>query len=279
MLIVAALLGIYAFTRMRLKMLHKNNEVLKNAVDVAVSSLNETLKALQHSNAQKDKLFSILSHDMRSPINNLITVLQHTESDIMNRENISQALLEVKKDATTIQKTLDNLLNWSMLQMGKKQASKNALKMHSFLKSHIKLYNKLAQDKSIHVSTQCDADIVIEADRNQMAVIFRNFIDNAIKFTPHHGTIIIGVIKFPFYYTLYVANSGNPISQNAIDRILDSQEICTTLGTNNEKGTGLGLQLCKEFILSMNSRLEISVNNENRYTVFSFNLAREVQTE
>ena len=258
--------------RIRTRMLQKKNQKLEATVQAAVSNLEQTLNALQDSNAQKDKLFSIIAHDLKSPINNLISVLQHTENNLLSTEDVTVTLKEVKKDATVIQKTLDNLLNWSLLQMGIKHFRKEKIKMLSFLTTHTKLYSKLAKEKHIDIHLDCDKSIVIEADRNQLSLIIRNFIDNAIKFTPPNGTITAGVQQKFFTYKIFVSNTGPAISEAAINKILYSGEMSSTPGTAKEKGTGLGLQLCKEFITNLNSRLEIYIS-EDQQTVFAFEIA------
>lgn len=258
--------------KIRTRLLQKKNQKLEETVQAAVSNLEQTLNALQDSNAQKDKLFSIIAHDLKSPINNLISVLQHTENNLLTAEDVTKTLKEVKKDATVIQKTLDNLLNWSLLQMGIKHFRKEKIKVLSFLTIHTKLYSKLAKEKNIDIRIECDKSIVIEADRNQLSLIIRNFIDNAIKFTPPNGTITAGVQQKFFTYKIFVSNTGPAISEAAINKILYSGEMSSTPGTAKEKGTGLGLQLCKEFITNLNSRLEIYIS-EDQQTVFAFEIA------
>lgn len=229
----------------------------------------EKLKKL---NAFKDKLFSVVSHDLRSPIDNLIRVTEFVENDLLTIEKVRQMVNHIKGHAELLRSTLDSILGWSLLQMGHVHDPVD-ISIKAFLQEQLSLHTLPAIKKQINIHLECPADVHLSVDRDQLSLIVRNFMDNAVKFTPTGGTITIGVSEHNDTCTLFVSNSGKGIDEYAIRRILSSNDMQTNLGTANERGMGVGLQLCKEFIKNMGSKLQIE-STEGVMTTFSFNVKK-----
>jgi signal transduction histidine kinase len=254
-----------------LELIKERNAYLEEKIHEHTKELKAAVQELKSSNTIKDKLFSIIAHDLRSPIYNLSTMLQFSDNNQVDPEDMRQLLKGIRKDTENVQNTLDNLLNWALTQMKMSLYNPEYIVISSFLQRHLSMYQALIQKKNILSNIFCEEDIRILADKNQLSLIIRNLIDNAVKFTPPQGTIEIGAKKEGSAAIIYVANSGKELSAETIGRILDTEEVGSSFGTANEKGTGLGLQLCKEFIRNMGSQLKIE-RREEGMTIFSFEI-------
>lgn len=263
-----------------IKIIKERNEYLEEKIKERTTELQLANDKLKVSSSFKDKLFSIIAHDMRTPLSSLRMALQLADLRQISTETLYRLLENIKKNTEQVQKTMDNLLNWSISQMNLQNFKPELIHVSSFLEEHIDLYATLAADKEINTNLVCPDIISITADRNQLSLIIRNLMDNAVKFTPAGGIIDFGFEKIDDKYFLYVQNSGEVVSKQTIEKILanDKSPMETSFGTANEKGTGLGLQLCKEFIKNINSQLEIRNGEVNgiRTTVFCFQINSDI---
>jgi signal transduction histidine kinase len=256
-----------------LNLIKERNVYLEQKIGERTEEIQQVNERLKESNGFKDKLFSIIAHDMRSPLSSLKGVLQLADRDLLKPEDISRLLTRVRLNTEQVQKTMDNLLNWSISQMNLQQYQPEVICIEEFLVDHLSIYEILAWNKEILTSISCSKDVYVLADRNQLSLIVRNLIDNAVKFTPKGGVINMGVKYRDGNALLYVGNSGEAIKTETIAKILGTNtNLGTSYGTAQEKGTGLGLQLCKEYIRNLNSELMIEGFDEEISTVFSFYL-------
>jgi signal transduction histidine kinase len=253
------------------KLIKERNEFLEENIAERTQELLVVNNELKLSNDFKNKLFSIISHDMRSPLSSLAMVLQVAEKNLIEPESFAKMLSNIRKNTQQVQNIMDNLLNWSIAQMNLQKYTPEEFLLNDFLKEQLALYENLAAVKNINTQVICADNLYVYADRNQLSLIIRNLVDNAIKFTPQNGLIELG-IKDDF--TFYIGNSGIPISNESINNILgDFDGLKSSNGTNNERGTGLGLRLCIEYIKNFDSKLNItSLQTDNLNTIFSFKL-------
>ena len=209
-------------------------------------ALNASI-ALKAANDSKTQLLSILSHDLRSPLNSIQSFLEVlVDYDMAENEKteITQSLLRETKNTQVM---LFNLLSWTKSQMeGGMKVNLNALKLSEVIEACLKLQHSAALEKMITISNQTDPEVCVLADLDMLKLVVRNLLNNAIKFTRPGGEIKIKSEIKDGQGRLIVQDNGIGISPEQ-QKELFSMESSSTYGTNNEKGVGLGLMLCKEF--------------------------------
>ena len=227
---------------------------------------------LTELNVAKDKLFSIIAHDLRNPINALmgmIEIVLHKldENDTQSAKRLLKVILNATKNTSNL---LENLLHWSCLQTGRiafDPVQCNFLELVNEVIDFLKIYYS---KKSISIHVAVNPNLNLHADYYMLETILRNLISNAIKYSHEKGTIRISAIKTDDYVEVSIGDEGVGISKENLDKLFDDYNY-TTLGTDKEKGTGLGLILCKEFVKKHNG--EMYVNSEvNKGTTFTFTL-------
>jgi len=207
--------------------------------------------ALKASNEVKNKLFSIISHDLRSPLNSLMSILTLKDVDALSLDEIKYLLDENRKNIETINTTLNNLLHWSKSQMDGIKTEPVAFDISMLIDELMLVYMPLIQEKGIQTQMNLQAGLKVYADQDQVKLILRNLIDNAIKFT----------------------TKGNELGCS-LKQVKNKVEICLynqtndTSGIFNNGGTGLGLQLCREYVSNNGSELEISCGEGKVYFCF-----------
>jgi signal transduction histidine kinase len=252
-----------------LELVSKLNVVLENKVALRTTELNETLSDLRDSNAIKDRLFSMVTHDVRSPVGNLYNMICMLESNVMTQKDFNDMLPLIKEDTAQLMNNLTKLLRWASGQITHTVFRPELVNLSRFFEEHVDMYKYLAYVKRIEIKIVCDEGMVVYVDPNYLSVVYRNLIDNAIKFTPPGGEVEMGCRGMNGMYMLYLKNSGTPLSQEKIDTILSTNEGPTVAADGSS--TGLGLQLCKEFLIRLGSSLMIK-NEPDTGVLFYFML-------
>jgi signal transduction histidine kinase len=223
--------------------------------NIETKSLNTSLESnnnkLYELNATKDKFFSIIAHDLRNPLGSFreITKLLYDEYSSFE-ENEKLDLIKMMKDSSNqVFNLLENLLEWSQTQKGKIQFNPTENDLKALIEYSTQLLKLTASKKQISLVNKVPEKISIFADAALLNTILRNLISNAIKFSPMLAKVEIGLSDNPpsGFAQLYVRDSGLGMSKEVLDRLFRIDENIITIGTNGEKGTGLGLILCKEF--------------------------------
>lgn len=216
--------------------------------------LNEKLadseENLSNSNAAKDKFFSILSHDLRSPLAGLLglTELINNYADNFSRDDLARYGKDVHKAAKNIHKLLENLLEWSRLHTGKISFEPENINFSELVLGILELMRQNAGQKKINIENNFPGGIEINADPNMLNSIIRNLVSNAIKFTEPGGKIIIDFDSSDGYYKLTVTDNGVGMKEEDLKKLFKIDEQQSKIGTSKEKGSGLGLILAKEFV-------------------------------
>ncbi len=218
-------------------------------------ALKKSEAELRESNATKDKFFSIIAHDLKSPFNSMLGF-----SEILN-ENFDEYSTEKKKRFIWIineglqntLKLLENLLQWSQSQKSIINFNPEKINLYLIVKEICDLLNQSAEKKSIQLINRIAENIYVEADKNMLAIIIRNLLSNAIKYTHKHGEVTIKTFLVPNenniqYVGISVSDTGVGIPKETQSKLFDIGENTSTKGTEKETGTGLGLILCKEFV-------------------------------
>ena len=243
--------------------------------------LKKSEKELRALNAQKDRFFSLLAHDLRSPIGNFLQIseLLKLNYEELSNEQVHGFFDNLHSLADGTFKLLDNLLMWSRSQLGRLEIETQAIELYKVGEDIAYLFEENLQSKNIQFKNELPVDLVVMNDMNIIQTLFRNLIGNAIKFSYSGGEITIASkteinkLNNSEYYIISVKDNGVGIPKDKIEKIFDMNEDYTTLGTENEKGTGLGLILCKELIEKNGERIWVG-SEEGKGTMFCFTLKR-----
>lgn len=247
----------------------KNHLELKKSRDI-IQSQNCNLNEL---NATKDKFFSIIAHDLKNPISNFrdITKVLVENQDSFSKSEISEYLSMLNNSADSLFGLLENLLEWSRSQRGIIKYEPVHLDFTYLANNVISLSLPLAQAKKIELYSTVPEHFIIDADVNMINTVLRNLVSNAIKFTDENGRIEISATDHEHYSEFSVSDSGVGISQENLKKLFHIAENFSTLGTSNEKGTGIGLILCKEFVDKHGGRIwaesEYGVGTKFSFTI------------
>lgn len=234
--------------------LRKNYEREKQNAEEKANKIDIQNINLEQLNQKKDKLFSIIAHDLQSPLNSIITTLHLiAEYDLEEEEKkmLGDELLTLTKNTSSL---LTNLLTWSKLQMDGKGVRLSTENVHDAVERVLTIQRLMADKKSVSIVSRVDPNVYITADHNMLELIIRNLINNSIKFTPSGGHIEISLRIQENNCHLMIADNGIGIDPSHHDEIF-SLKTQSTFGTNNEKGIGLGLVLCKELLTLQNGEL------------------------
>ncbi len=247
----------------------QKNELLIHHIQIDIQK--ESLKKL---NSLKDKLFSIISHDLRSPLTTLQGFIHMLSTFKAINESEQKMILERVDERLSLSlDLLDNLLLWTSSQMNQLKIEPAPHQLLPLVDENIRLLKILADKKQINLERKVSAGIQIYADLNMTKSVLRNLISNAIKFTPEGGRIDVEASTRNGYVEISVRDSGIGIPQEQQKKLFSGLEHFSTPGTNNEKGTGLGLILCKEFVENNHGRIWVT-SKKSEGSTFAFTLPR-----
>ena len=238
--------------------------------------LKTTREKLARSNAAKDMFFSIIAHDLKNPFHALLgfSELLLYSFDTLSKDKAIKYIQNIHNSGTNLYKLLENLLQWSRLQTGSMESNQKDINLLTILEKCLGTLNPNYTIKNINIVKNIDPDIQIFADPDMSELILRNLIANAIKYTRDGGEILIDSKPIENFVEIAVSDNGMGIKAEDIPKLFEIDEKHSTLGTSNERGTGLGLILCKEFI-DLN-RGEIWVESEiGKGSIFKFTLPTE----
>gem|GEM_PF-1559311 len=217
-------------------------------------------------NATKDKLFAILSHDLRGPIDNLRGYLTLHNWGALRPDEFDASARSLGERLNYLQTMLDNVLNWALSQMNGMQAQMNTSAVAPVIDHELTLLKPIAEAKGIELTSQIPTEAQLWIDKNHLAIIIRNLLQNALKFTPAGGAVCIGYSQTRTHQTIDVTDTGIGMSEVIL---ADTFRITPNSrpGTANEPGTGLGLVLVKELVMANGGQITV-VSEEGRGTTF-----------
>jgi signal transduction histidine kinase len=227
---------------------------------------------LERLNQVKDKFFSIISHDLRSPINALAGLLDLLDKGAVKPEELSRHIHELKTRFNHTRTLLNNLLDWTLLQMDKLNLQAARIDLHKIAEENIQLLGSVPT-KKISMFNLIPPDTIAFADSNTVNLVIRNLMTNAIKFTNDGGEVRITADDRGNEWFVSVSDNGVGMNPDVIKILFDKTAPYTTRGTANEKGTGLGLILCKEFVEKNGGRIFVE-SEEGKGSKFSFTLPK-----
>ncbi|MBP8791934.1 MAG: transporter substrate-binding domain-containing protein [Lutibacter sp.] len=207
----------------------------------------------------KDKLFSIIAHDLRSPFNSILGF-----SDLLINATINTDIEKAKSFATMINTSakntlvlLDNLLNWSKSQSGKIKFEQVSLNLKPIIIEIFDILKSTADIKYITLNYDNSIEVDVYADENMLKTIVRNLISNAIKFTNTNGSVVVYAVQNENFIEITVSDNGIGLDEETLGKLFKIENNVTSKGTANEKGSGLGLILCEEFVDKLGGRIWI----------------------
>ncbi|MBS3807136.1 MAG: hybrid sensor histidine kinase/response regulator [Bacteroidales bacterium] len=256
------------FNKEELFMRIKTHLELKQAHD----KISRQAESLRELNATKDKMFSVISHDLRAPLGGIKSMLDLMYEDQSAEKKISpQSLNSLKNAADQTYNLLENLLYWSRSQRGKLVNNPEMINIYELVVENMELLQTMSENKKLEVKNQVDTQAEAWADRNMVKTVLRNLIINAIKFTREKGQITITSEYKDGLLEVSVGDNGVGIQKQNLEKILNMKEYYTTFGTKREKGSGLGLNLCIDFIRRNNGELYID-SDYGKGSTFTFTL-------
>ncbi|MGC3943929.1 MAG: tetratricopeptide repeat-containing sensor histidine kinase [Chryseolinea sp.] len=227
---------------------------------------------LERLNQVKDKFFSIISHDLRSPINALSGLLDLLDKGAVSASELPKHIKELKARFNHTRTLLNNLLDWTLLQMDKLSVQAAKIDVYNIVEENIQLLTSV-QSKDIRLINEVPRNAIGFADSNTINLVIRNLITNAIKFTNDGGTVRIAAREKDAEWLVSVKDNGVGMNNEVLKMLFDKTSPYTTRGTANEKGTGLGLILCKEFVEKNAGRIWVE-SEEGVGSTFFFTLPK-----
>jgi two-component system sensor histidine kinase/response regulator len=239
-------------------------------------AIQRQTQQLRNVNASKDKLFSIISHDLRSPLASLRALMEIASRAGLTQDEFHEVSLALSKNLDSVYEDLDNLLLWAQTQLKGMRSVPEKIEIQKLAAEKIELYKNAAEAKQITITNDLPPELLVFADRNHVSLILRNLIANAIKFNQRGGTIHISAEEDLAFCRIFVVDSGVGIRLDDIHKLFNAETHFTTPGTNKERGLGIGLLLTKEFVESNEGTISVS-SELGKGTTFTFTLKTAVQ--
>ena len=235
--------------------------------------LEQQAEVLAKAQIHRDKVYSIIGHDLKSPLSRLLGVtrlyLKLNESEKNSQE--FEHLKKIYNSSKTLNSMLDNLLSWSKMHSGQLKLDQKAINLHELIYEIEELLGELLEEKKLILKKEIDKNIKVRADKNMIATVLRNLISNAIKYSNANSEIKVNAINNANEVEISVVDSGVGISEENLKLLFMEDSHIITKGTNEEKGSGLGLKLCKDFIDANGGKLWAK-STEGSGSTFSFTL-------
>lgn len=250
------------------------NQNLENIIAEKTHTLKESLEKLTELNKMKDKLFSIISHDFRSPLNALRNTVDLLDEELLTNEEKSFLLPKLKERLLYTSLFLDELLLWAKSQMDGFHIDPKDFLLKPVCEETIQLYKNQVESKKIRLINEIPKNWEAYGDINFFRFVFRNLLSNAIKFTPFEGNIYLSGFRQKGFIKITVRDTGQGIHPDKQSLLFTDQSVSTT-GTNGEKGTGLGLLLCKDFVEKNGGQIHFE-SQEGIGSIFSFTIPASV---
>ena len=244
-------------THLTIRTLQKNLQEKNTRLSEEVTERRQAEEALKQSeqqlrdfNASKDKFFSIIAHDLRGPISSLNDLTQFASEnlDTYTPQQLKEIILLQRDTTENLSKLLENLLTWSRLQRNMIEFTPQQMDLKHIINRSIALFTAKAEQKQLVLRNSMQESVMVWADFNMLDTVIRNLLSNALKFTPPQGSIEISAHQDQEYARVLVSDTGIGIEPQHLSKLFQLDAKYKRLGTAHEKGTGLGLILCKEFV-------------------------------
>ena len=261
--------------------LEKNNELhlINEEVKKQKEEIGEKARQLEQHTARlnevdefKNRLFSIVSHDLKTPLYALRNLFTELQAKRISAKEMNELVPQVVKDLHYATGLTDNLLHWAKSQMHSGAAYPQVLNVSGIIGEIVQQQRLQAELKEIQINARLEEAFYIYADMDMISLVIRNLLSNAIKFTPRQGSVSIGANETGSYIEIYITDTGAGMETDVLEKIR-SNSYYSSRGTANEPGTGLGLMLCKDFLVKNNGQLHIE-STPGQGSTFSFTLPK-----
>lgn len=251
----------------------QKTEQLNEKLNQANQKLSESEKHLLDMNATKDKFFSIISHDLRNPFASIVSFsrLLKRNAHNLSGDELQELVMELDKSVFKINNLLENLLQWSRTQTGKIVYKPGYILLKELISDNVNLLKANAKDKEIQLKNDIQDDLIVWADVNMTDTVIRNLLSNALKYTEAKGNVTVKAKHKAGWVYVSVEDDGVGISPENISKLFKVDTLYSTYGTQDEKGSGLGLLLCKEFVERQGGKITLK-SELGKGTSFTFSL-------
>ena len=241
-----------------------------------VTELKKTQKLLSETIKTKDKFFDIIAHDLRNPINALNMLIDELLKNYssLSLDEIYDSNIQVQKSVIVLSQLLNNLLEWSRSQTGRLQQNPDMIDTSYVVRNVVEISQDAAKIKNISLINNINYGTVVYCDANMLFTVFRNLVSNSIKYTNVGGRVIIDAVIDEEFIEFVIQDNGVGIPEDRLQKLFNIEFVQSTAGTNREKGSGLGLILCKEFVERNGGSIWVE-SELNKGTTFKFKLPRE----
>lgn len=265
----------------QLLILDRNRDLHQKNVHITeqAEKINETAYLLKKQteeltelNVLKNKLFSIISHDLKAPIYALRNLFSNVQQNDISASELKKFIPEVVKDLNYTTELMDNLLQWAKTQMQANIVRAEKTDIGKLTEDTLQLLRLQAERKKIKIEFNNKNTVFAMMDKDMIQLVMRNLVSNAIKFTPEYGNISVDIHENHQFVEVYISDNGTGMSPDTLKKI-NNKAFYTSKGTANESGTGLGLMLCKEYLARNGGQLHIE-SKINKGSIFSFSLPK-----
>ncbi|MBN1821992.1 MAG: hypothetical protein JXR31_14985 [Prolixibacteraceae bacterium] len=244
---------------------------LNRELQYEIEVRQKTEQKLKRSNDAKDRFLSIIAHDLKNPLISFVdfsTILkEHFES--FSKEEIIEMIDDLHTSAQNMQILLENLLEWAKSQTNQLEVNPETYRLKPVFNETLSVCIQHANSKNIQIETKISDDISVWADKNLLSTVIRNLLSNAIKFSESNSKISAYAIPAGNKILVSIKDNGIGISENKMEKLFQVDSKVTSLGTAKERGTGLGLILCKEFVEQNGGVLSVE-SKSGEGSIFSF---------
>lgn len=230
-------------------------------------------KELQKLNSTKDKFLSLFAHDLKTPMNSIVgfTELLELKYDSLPDSKKRKYIQMINNSAQTTYNLLENLLEWSMSQSNNMAYNPQDLALANIVDEVFDLLDPVAERKEIRLIKNNINNLHIKADKYMLTTVIRNLVSNAVKYSKAHSSIIISANQYQSKASISIIDKGVGMTDSQVKSLFKIESAESTIGTGGEKGTGLGLLICHDFIRKHNSEMKV-ISRPNEGTTFSFDI-------
>ncbi len=245
-------------------------DLVRSELEDALSQVVKTKEELEVLNDEKSKLFSIIAHDLRSPLSSLLTLgeLIDMMGDSMSQDELLDYITNMSTNVKTVHSLLENLLEWARIQMDQIAFEPCVLDLHELASRTVELLLPVGSQKSVEIRNDVPEKIQGFGDLNMVDTVIRNLTNNSVKFTPEGGSVTISASSDDDMVTLSIRDTGVGIPAARLNTLFTLDKGATTKGTKGEKGSGLGLILCRDMVEKNGGKIWAESEEGNGSTFF-----------